>query len=91
MIFVKDKFVLAMAAVRIISGIIELSAAFIMLKLNNVEQAFKVNAGLALVGPAVFMTVTGIGLLGLAGKIPVFRMLIIFCGVVLIFLALKRS
>ncbi|OIQ59258.1 hypothetical protein MOTE_13140 [Moorella thermoacetica] len=80
-----DKHVLAMAAMRVLSSLIELTAAMLMLKLNQVEAALKINATLALVGPTIMMLVMALGLWGLAGKIPPNKMLAIILGVGLIF------
>lgn len=88
--FLSDKHVLAMAAVRILSSLIELTAAILMLKLNRVEAALKINATLALVGPTIMLTVMALGLWGLAGKIPLSKMLTIILGVGLIFYGVKR-
>ncbi|GFN21992.1 YqhV family protein [Thermanaeromonas sp. C210] len=89
-IMVPDKHVLAMAAVRVVSSLIELTAAILMLKLNRVEEALKINATLALVGPTVMLTVMALGLWGLAGKISLAKMLIIILGVGLIFYGVRR-
>ncbi|MGI9953241.1 YqhV family protein [Moorellaceae bacterium AZ2] len=89
-ILVPDKHVLAMAAVRVVSSLIELTAAILMLKLNRVEEALKINATLALVGPTVMLTVMALGLWGLAGKISPTKMLTIILGVGLIFYGVKR-
>ncbi|MGB9860107.1 MAG: YqhV family protein [Moorellaceae bacterium] len=88
--FLLDKHVLAMASLRLLSGLIELSAALLMLKLNRVEAALKVNAVLALVGPTIMWTVMALGLWGLAGRIPLSKMLIIIVGVGLIFYGVRR-
>ncbi|MEW6663303.1 MAG: YqhV family protein [Bacillota bacterium] len=87
--FVTDKYVISMAAMRVLSSLIEMSAAILMLKVNRVDQALKVNALLALVGPLVMMTVFAIGLAGLAGKIPLHKMIIIGFGVFLIFYGIR--
>jgi hypothetical protein len=89
-VFLPDKHVLAMAAVRVLSSLIELTAAILMLKLNRVEAALKINATLALVGPTIMLTVMALGLWGLAGKIPLSKMLTIILGVGLIFYGVKR-
>lgn len=89
--FSGDKHVVGMALLRILSGLIEFSAAMLMLKLNRVEQALKVNAALALVGPTVMMAVMALGLAGLAGKIPLPKLLIIILGVGLIFYGVNRA
>ncbi len=89
-IMVPEKHVLAMAAVRVVSSLIELTAAILMLKLNRVEEALKINAALALVGPTVMLTVMALGLWGVAGKISLAKMLTIILGVGLIFYGVRR-
>jgi len=84
------KIVLAMGILRIISGLIELSAAFLIIYFNRVETAFKINASLALIGPLIMVAVTSLGLIGLAGKISSREMLFIFSGVLLIFYGLSK-
>ncbi|BCV20066.1 YqhV family protein [Moorella sp. Hama-1] len=90
MFFLFEKHVLAMAAMRVLSSLIELTAAMLMLKLNRVEAALKINATLALVGPTIMMIVMALGLWGLAGKINPARMLAIILGVGLIFYGVRR-
>lgn len=90
MFLVKDKFVLGMALLRLLSGSIEITAALLMLKFDNLHTAFKINAILALVGPTVLITVTTIGLIGLAGKMPMSKMFIIVVGVITIFIGLRK-
>lgn len=88
--FVKDKFVCGMAGVRLLSGLIELSAALLMLKLNRVDQAMKINAVLAFIGPIILLTVMTIGLAGLAGKVSFEKMVIIAIGVIFIFIGVNK-
>lgn len=90
MLFIKDKYVFGMASVRLISGLIEFSAALLMLKLNRVEDAMRINALLAFIGPVILLTVTGIGLAGLAGKIEPAKMMVIGAGVILIFIGVNK-
>lgn len=90
MFFVFDKIVFSMAAVRVLSASIEFSAAMLMLRYNQVEMAFKINAALAVVGPTVMLTVTSLGLVGLAGKISPVGMACILAGVALIFFGINR-
>ena len=86
-----DRYVGGMALIRFLSAAIELSAAMLMLKLNRVDRALQVNAVLALVGPTIFLSVTAVGLFGLAGKVPLSKMLIIILGVGLIFYGIRRA
>lgn len=89
--FFKDTHVLGMAGMRILSGLIELSAAMLMLKLNRVDQALKVNALLALVGPTVMIAVTAVGLMGMAGKVSPGKMFFIVLGAGMIFWGVRRG
>ncbi len=89
MFFVFDKIVASMAMVRFLSASVEFTAALLMLHCNKVEDAFKINAVLALVGPTVLLTVTALGLVGLAGKVSPLGMALILLGVALIFLGIK--
>ncbi|PDO10861.1 MAG: hypothetical protein BLM47_04980 [Candidatus Reconcilbacillus cellulovorans] len=76
-----DRFVFAMAALRMLSGCLELTAAFIMIRFNRVEQALLVNSALAAVGPVVLIATTAVGLAGVAGKLPMSKFLWIAVGV----------
>lgn len=90
MFSVIDKVVYGMAAVRFISAAIEFTAAILMLKFGRVETAFKINSVLAMIGPTVLLTVTGLGLIGLVGKVSLSSIAIIISGVALIFIGLGR-
>lgn len=85
-----EKIVFGMAGLRILSSAIEFTAAMLMLKFGRVETAFKINAVLALIGPTILLTVTSLGLLGLAGKVSPSGMVFIILGVALIFLGISR-
>lgn len=90
MFLVFQKIVFAMAALRMLSASIELTAALLMLRFNSVETAFKINAMLAMVGPTVMITVTSLGLVGLAGKAPIQGMAPILLGIALILYGVNR-
>ncbi|WP_209123078.1 YqhV family protein [Alkalihalobacillus sp. BA299] len=81
---------LGMVFLRVISGLIELSAAGLMLKFNSIEKAVAVNAILAIVGPLVLITTMTIGLIGLADKLSVSKLILIGLGVMLILIGIKR-
>lgn len=91
MFLVKDKIVFSMAMLRVISSIIEFTAAMLFLKFDSVEKALKINAVLALIGPTIMTTVTVLGLVGISGKVSLGRFLIIFVGVVLIFYGVSKG
>lgn len=90
MFLIQDKIVLGMAGLRFLSASIEFTAAMLMLMYGRVETAFKINALLALVGPTILITVTTLGLIGLAGKIDGSGMMIVILGVALIFIGINK-
>ncbi len=84
-----EKTIIFIIALRIISGSIELTAAALMFKFNDLEKAFYINTLLALVGPVILIVTTGIALLGLAEKISLTRIICLFCGIFRILYSLK--
>ncbi|WP_027093775.1 YqhV family protein [Cohnella thermotolerans] len=76
-----DKTVFSMALLRIVSGSLEITAAIVMLKFNDIQKALVVNSMLALVGPLVLLTTTTIGLVGLSDKLSPMRFLWVAAGV----------
>ncbi|EDL66376.1 YqhV family protein [Bacillus sp. SG-1] len=86
-----EKAILAMSALRILSGSIEIGAALLMLKVNDMEKAFAINTLLAFVGPTIFFSTTAIGLMGLSGKISLMKAICLISGVLLIGLSLKMK
>ncbi|MDN5348459.1 MAG: hypothetical protein PWP65_2024 [Clostridia bacterium] len=88
--FLPEKHVLGMASMRIISGLIEIMAALLMLKFNRVEDALRINAVLALIGPTVLLLVTSLGLWGMAGRASPAKLAFILLGVALIFYGTRK-
>ena len=86
-----EKALIFIIALRLISGSIELTAAALMFKFNDLEKAFYINTLLALVGPVILIVTTGIALLGLAEKISLTRIICLFCGIFLILFSLKSD
>ncbi len=74
----------AMAVVRIVSACTEFTAAMFMLRAGRVEAALRINGFLGLVGPAILISTTALGVAGLAGRIPVGKIALIATGVYLI-------
>jgi len=90
-IFVGDRLVFGMAALRMLSSLIEFSAALLILfKFRRVEEAVRVNALLGLVGPTIFLLVSGLGLLGLAGRVPLGKMVLILLGIFFVLVGTTR-
>ncbi|WP_096153463.1 MULTISPECIES: YqhV family protein [Bacillus] len=73
--------VLSMAGLRLVSGLIEISAAIIMLMLNDVKKAVVVNSMLAVVGPVIFISTMMIGLISIADEISFSKLVFIGIGV----------
>ncbi|MEK3765981.1 MULTISPECIES: YqhV family protein [unclassified Solibacillus] len=86
-----EKALLIIIILRLISGSIELTAAALMFKFNDLEKAFYINTMLALVGPVVLIVTTGLALLGLAEKISLTRIICLFAGISLILFSLKSQ
>ncbi len=84
-----DRYVLGMTAIRLLSGSIEIAAALLMLRFANVATAFRINGVLGLTGPIIFMSASAVGLLGLAGKISLGRLVIVLAGVFLILIGVR--
>ncbi|MBW5446786.1 DUF2619 domain-containing protein [Cohnella sp. CFH 77786] len=86
-----DKAAFGMAILRLLSGSIELTAAIVMIRLNNVEKALVVNSMLALVGPLVLISTTAIGLVGLSDKLSPAKFLWIMAGVGCLLIGILRK
>jgi len=85
-----EKAIIGMASLRILSGTIEILAALLIIRFNQVEKALLVNSALALVGPIVLLTTTSIGLLGMSDRISVSKIIWIFAGILCIFIGVRK-
>ncbi|WP_298470362.1 YqhV family protein [uncultured Psychrobacillus sp.] len=86
-----EKALLFIILLRLASGSIEITAAMFMLKFNDLEKAFYINSMLALVGPCILIVTTGIGLMGLADKISMTRIVCLFAGILLILFSVNSK
>ncbi|MFD0872114.1 Protein of uncharacterised function (DUF2619) [Chlamydia abortus] len=86
-----NKIVMSMASLRIISGSLEILAALLILRLNQVDKALLVNTGLAVVGPIVLLTTTTIGLIGIADKLSWGKFAWVIVGVTCIFIGILKK
>jgi len=85
-----EKAIIGMAALRMLSGSIEILAALLILKVNQVEKALLINSGLALVGPLILLATTTIGLVGISDRISFWKIAWIFTGVLCIFIGIRK-
>ncbi len=90
-VIVIERALLLIIVLRVLSGSIEISAAALMFKFNDLEKAFYINSMLALVGPVILVVTTGLALSGLTEKISLTRIICLFAGIVLIIFSLKSK
>lgn len=76
--------VLVMGVLRIISGVIELTAAILILFIQDLRTAMMINAILAIVGPIILVVTMSVGLIGLAGDLSIVKIIFIMIGVAFI-------
>jgi|LSQX01.2.fsa_nt_gb hypothetical protein len=81
-----DPVLIAMAMVRFISALVEFVAAIIFLKSNSVVTATRINAGLGIFGPTIFLIVSLLGITGLACHVNIIKIVIILTGIILVFI-----
>ncbi len=86
-----DKYVSWMAVLRLLSGTAEITAAIIMLRLNQVDKALAVNSTLALVGPTVLILTTAIGLTGMAQQLSWGKLGWVGCGVAFLLIGILKK
>ncbi|MBF0709222.1 DUF2619 domain-containing protein [Guptibacillus hwajinpoensis] len=76
--------VLVMGVLRILSGVIELTAAILILFIQDLRTAMMINAILAIVGPIILVVTMSVGLIGLAGDLSIMKIIFIMIGVAFI-------
>jgi hypothetical protein len=86
-----DKAAVSMAVLRLLSGSLEVTAAIVMFRLNNVEKALVVNSMLALAGPLILISTTAIGLVGVADKLSPAKFLWVMAGVGCLLIGILRK
>jgi hypothetical protein len=70
--------------VRLLSATIEVVAVILLLRMQDVGSMLRLNAGLGLVGPLIFITVSALGLTGSLGQVQPAKLVLILLGVVLV-------
>lgn len=86
-----EKAIIGMAFLRLMSGSIEIIAALLIIKFNEIEKALIINSSLALIGPLVLIATTTIGLFGIAEKVSFAKIFWILGGVGLILYGVKSN
>jgi hypothetical protein len=85
----EDWALVGMVGIRLLSSLIEFSAAILMIRFGNVRSALRINAVLGLVGQAILISAGLVGIVGLAGKIALGRTFLILGGVGLVLLGTR--
>ncbi|MRX73178.1 DUF2619 domain-containing protein [Bacillus lacus] len=85
-----DSTVMTMAGLRFLSASIELSAAILMLVLNDVKKAVTVNSLLAIVGPLIFIITMTIGIYQIADQLSYTKFIFIGLGVFFILFGIYK-
>lgn len=80
----EESLVRAMALMRVLAGSLEVGAALLMLRFGQVESAFRINAWLGIIGPAIFLIVSSLGLTGMAGRVPPLKVVLLLGAVIFI-------
>ncbi|GIN93412.1 hypothetical protein J6TS1_45810 [Siminovitchia terrae] len=86
-----EKAVVGMALLRLLSGGIEIFAAFLMIRFNAVEKAIIINSSLALIGPLILILTTTIGIYSIADRISFGKFIWVFMGVGCILYGIKGN
>ncbi|MCM3762740.1 YqhV family protein [Alkalihalobacillus oceani] len=81
---------LVMVGLRVLSGLIELTAAGLMLRFNSVEKAIGLNAMLVIIGPTIFITSIAVGLIGMSDRLSISKFAFIGAGVLLILIGIRK-
>lgn len=80
----EDKLIWGMRLFRALSAAIEVTAAFALLRMTDTKAMLRLNGYLGLVGPAIFISVSALGLAASLGKIQPGRLLLVLAGVALV-------
>lgn len=86
-----NKIVMTMATLRLTSGTIEICAALLMLKLNQIDKALIVNSSLAFVGPVILLATTTIGLVGMADKLSPSKFVWVVAGIACLMIGILKK
>jgi len=84
-----DAALVGMVLIRFLSSMIEFSAALLMIRMGTVQNAVRINAALGLVGQAVLITASLVGIAGLAGQISWPKTLMVLTGVCFVLLGTR--
>lgn len=84
-----DNKVVVMGITRMLYGLLSFSAGLLIFYFKDLQQAMKINGFMGSLGPFVFLTLSLIGLAGLASQIEPRKLIMLIAGVALIMLGTR--
>lgn len=84
-----EKLLWGIRLTRALSALIEVTAFFLLLRMQDVRPMLRLNSALGLVGPLVFITVSAMGLAEGLGQIHPRKLVLILLGVILVLLGTR--
>ncbi|GAB6181685.1 hypothetical protein JCM14036_30040 [Desulfotomaculum defluvii] len=79
-----------MVYLRFSLAIISLIAVYLMFKYPTVEAGLRINAVLAVTNPLILLLINLVGVTGLAGKLPLMKLVMIIMGAALIIIGTSK-
>ena len=80
----EERLIWGMRQARVLSACIEVTAALILLRMADPRAMLRLNSLLGLVGPAIFIAVSALGLAASLGRLQPGRVLIVLLGIALV-------
>jgi hypothetical protein len=80
----EEKMLWGIRLMRALSACVEVSAAIMLLRMNDVRSMIRLNGMLGLVGPFIFIAVSALGLSASLGKVQPAKLGVILLGVILV-------
>lgn len=85
----QNKILLAMVALRVFFGLLGLVGAVLMLLRQDLATALRINTALGSIGPFVFLSVSLLGISGLASEMQPSRLALVVVGVICVLLGTR--
>ncbi len=80
----EERLIWGMRLARMLSACIEVFAALMLLRMADPRAMLRLNSLLGLVGPAIFITVSALGLAASLGRLQPGRVLVVLLGIALV-------
>lgn len=80
----EERLIWGMRLARMLSACIEVFAALMLLRMADPRAMLRLNSLLGLVGPAIFITVSALGLAASPGRLQPGRVLVVLLGIALV-------